>query len=192
MSQSNSINDYLKIVDADPDVPDIDIANEEYNDSFLSQIRKTRNNTIRGAKAFAEAGAKKYLYMPVYNDIKLLYSDVNIIMDIIKKNASEKNMIYLTLKVSNDKFLDGFQKLYDIWASFQHEKNLVNNAIFINKYWKFVENAVEMLIAALVQKTGICRENKLPIKAKNSQYVYEPNQGIYCKVDKYYNVYVWW
>ena len=59
MSQSNSINDYLKIVDADPDVPDIEIANEEYNDSFLSQIRKTRNNTIRGAKAFAEAGAKK-------------------------------------------------------------------------------------------------------------------------------------
>lgn len=188
------MSDYLKIDDAKPDVPDLEVDDEEkYDDnSFLSQVRRTRNDAIKNAKVHAEEGAKKYLSMPVYNDVKLLYSDVDKIMRCIKNNAPDKNMIYIVLKLSDESWLGGLRKLFVIYNDFKLDKHLINNTIFMDKFWKFVNDAVEIFVAALTEKTGIPRQNELPFKAKNSKYLHEPSEGICLKNAKSYELYVWW
>ena len=122
----------------------------------------------------------------------MLHADVNRIMKYIQNNA-DKNMIHLVLKLSSDNWLDGFKELNTIYDKFdKFDKNLIKNSIFLNKYWTFVKNSLEIIVMALSEKIGIHRQTNLTMTVKNSKYVYEPSEGIYTKVDKWHHLYVWW
>ncbi len=184
------------INDNDNDIPKLTtslIPDGHYDDSFLSQIRKKRNDNLKIMQEKADNYAKKYLSVPVYNNIKLLNGDVDVIMDYISSIAKDKNMVTFSLPIEEKHWLKGIMELYNIYKKVQSsDKNICQNTYFLNKYWAFVANAMEMLVGSLVQKTGICRSDTLPTQAKNSKHVYEPSEGIYLKKNKSYELKIWW
>ena len=183
---------YIKI-EEDIEFSDFIGPEEIYDDSFLSQIRKKRSTYLNNLKGLAEEGAKKYLSIPVYNNIKLLHTDVEKIMKKIGEMAHDRNIISFKIEVSNESWLDGFKELNKIYSNFAKE-SLHKNKLFLSKFWSYARSTLEMFTMALAEKTGIHKQNEMPKLCKEGEYkhVYEPSEGIYIKLDKYYFIYVWY
>lgn len=179
-------SDYIKFEDNELSM--VPLLSDNYDDSFLSQIRKRRNDNIITLQEESDKYTKKFLSIPVYNNLKLLNTDVDTIMNHIKRVASDKSMVTYDLNIKKDSWLLGFVELCSIY----NKADAAYNKYFLKKYWQYVDNAIEMLLGSLVQKTGICRRDNAPVYAKNSKNVYEPSEGIYFKKDKSYMLNIWW
>ena len=128
------MSQYLKIPNSETEcLIEIDDLDKSYDESFLSKMRKKRNNYRNNLKGNAEKGAEKYLSIPIYNDTKMLYKDVDRIMESINKICHDRNIISYKISINNESWLDGFKELSNIYDKFQNT-SLVKNDIFMNKY----------------------------------------------------------
>ena len=167
-----------------------ELVDEPYDDSFLSKLKRNRRNYLQKLNELAEEGSKKFLSKSIYDDIKLLNSDVLAIMDNIENASHTRNSIIYNLKIDEFSTIGPIQKLYDIYIQLSKKYNISNNKILLNKYWRFVDSAIEIFVSCLIQKTGIDRREELPKINKN---VYEPSNGIYYKNDnKERTLTIWW
>lgn len=148
------MTDYIPLVD---EIELCEVDGEEYDDSFLSQLRKKRNDRIKNMKYSADKGAEKYFPSQIYSDIKLLNEDVKIMTDYIEKMATEKpeqSLFSFRFRIQEDAWLKSSKKLYEIYNNFSSNTSLLNNSLFLRKYWTFVESTMEIYTSALAQKTG--------------------------------------
>ena len=159
--------------------------------SFLSILRKKRNDNIQKLKDDAETCAKKFLCKPIYDDIKLLGQDVIILMDLIENKSPHCNITKFTITIEDISSLHGIKKLYKIYRDIEKSYCIRDNKILLHKYWIFANNAIEILISALVQKTGISRQMELPTYIPNIN-IYDPPEGIHFVKNKNYELTVWW
>ncbi|AYV77077.1 MAG: hypothetical protein Barrevirus11_7 [Barrevirus sp.] len=174
----------------DPEI-DVELNNyvklEDQQSSFLYRLREKRRDYLVQQKIIADINIKKYLSKAIYDDIKLLNADTLFIMKDIDEMAAMGSKLEMPLIISDKSCLFGIVKLHKLWSSFP--KDLINNTVFITKYRQFRDSMFEILVASLIEKTGIQRRDKLPILNKD---VYEPTEGIHFGVkDRNYVVTIW-
>lgn len=183
----------------DTDEIEVVILNEEESEeiphqkSKVEQLRQFKNKQQpiydRRIKQQAEEGIKKYLSKGIYDDRKMLQTDINAIKNYIKdriKKNPNNTFFSFKLDITRYHWIKGCDKLYKIYDKYKiYDSYLSQNKIFQNYYWKTVDNARVTLGMGLAQSMGIPIWQKTPVYSKKSQeHKYKPDCGICVKYDK--------
>ena len=160
-------------------------------DSFLFQLRETRNTILAKEKKYIEEKISTHFKTPLYDDVKLLKRATDYFIRKINVNARMPGF-RSDLNVFQDDHIPGFDILKHLCQLSCQDKILNSNNTYLVAWQKYAFQAFTILMASISEQTGIgIREGEEYKNHKNGTK--KLSEGISLQSgEKYYYFHIWW